>query len=432
MSNAPLTWAEAAKLAPSTLYRGIVNLFVDEYPFLAGIPITPWPGGKSYEYTQNQSLPTIAGVDETSTIESTKSVRRTLKCRLAQRGGQIENPVFLSSTMDNVLDQDAEAIQDLVRAYAIDRANLVINGAFNGAVTIDATGGTGGVDACTPGPRLDVLDGVGYIFFNDTGDYFSFKAPGDSDYGTPVAVAADGTYLLRSLNESLYVWVTIDISDAATNGNFTSTLTFTAAKSIDGLAKLCDPSQVWYGNGSATTPSTNGDAISGEGMDLLLDNVAGPHEELAFVCRKGIRRALKTILRGAGGSMVDEWMGMKLKRPQLAWEGVPIFADDRITKAETVGGSTWCTSVYLVRMNRQQGVGMFYGAQRGRGAMWSQDAVGADINVFGSPINFPVYLRGLPERDDTATEPVRLTSSDAMYCMATKAIASLRGISNVT
>ncbi|MCU0292542.1 MAG: hypothetical protein MUF10_11245 [Thermoanaerobaculaceae bacterium] len=433
MTAYPLTWAEAVKMTNHALTRSVFNTFINEYPFLASIPLDLWPGGDELKYTQTATLPTVAGVDETSTFEATKGTKRELWVRLAQCGGQIEDPIFLVSTVGNEIDLARESVKDLVRAYARYLATQLITGAFS-SVAIGTTAGTKGVDACSPGPRTDGKKGAGCLKFNDTGDYFYYKAPGDSDYGTGVAVAADGTYVLRSANESQWVKVTIDISDSAAGGNWEDTvgLVFTDAKSFDGLSTLVDPSYRWYANGSATTPSTNGDALTLEIFDLVLDNLEGSPENQCFVARKGIRRAFKTLMRGSQIQMVDEWMGLKLRRPAMAWEGVPIFAAEEVTKAETVGSTTTCTSLFGVHLNRVDGFHLFYGAQRSRANIWNQQQVTADIRKDGGLITLPAFLRGLPEPDDRAVEPVRLTSAMAAVARKTQCIVEVHGLSNAT
>jgi hypothetical protein len=395
------------------------------------MPISPWFGSKSYTYTQNQTLPTIAGIDETSLIESTRGTRRQLTVKLAQRGGQIENPVFLNSTMGSDFDQQLETIKDLVRAYAIDVENLYINGSYNDSVTISSGAGTKGIDGAVAGPRIDPSLGTGALSFDDTADTLAFRAPGDSDYGTAVDVSTDGTYTLYSANTSLWVSITIDFSDSDAGGDwaYTDALTFAANNEPDGLFKLVQPDKRWFGNGSATAGSTNGDAISLEILDLMLDELSGPPEEQAFVVKTRTRRALKTLMRGLSNVTVDNVMGVKLARPMLAYEGRPIFVSDRIPATETVDATTDCTSLFGVRLSREKGVHMLYGAQMARGATWQAQSASADIQKTGSTV-LPMYLRALQERDDYATVPVRLTSSLAVACMESAALVEIHGITN--
>jgi hypothetical protein len=126
----------------------------------------------------------------------------------------------------------------------------------------------------------------------------------------------------------------------------------TNAKQFDGMARLCDPSQV-------IVAGANGAAIALSMLDTLRDQVIlGPD---AFVMRRGTWRAIKQLLRAAGGTRADMLEMENFGWPIPAFDGVPVLLNDFIPLNETQGSSNTCTSIYAARFNEADGLHGIYG-----------------------------------------------------------------------
>ena len=126
----------------------------------------------------------------------------------------------------------------------------------------------------------------------------------------------------------------------------------TNAKQFDGMSRLCDASQV-------IVAGANGAAIALSMLDTLRDQVIlGPD---AFVMRRGTWRAIKQLLRAAGGTRADMLEMENFGWPIPAFDGVPVLLNDFIPLNETQGSSNTCTSIYAARFNEADGLHGIYG-----------------------------------------------------------------------
>lgn len=131
----------------------------------------------------------------------------------------------------------------------------------------------------------------------------------------------------------------------------------TNPKQFDGLTRLCDPNQV-------IAAGTNGAAIALSMLDELRDQVIlGPD---AFIMRRGTWRAIKQLLRAAGGTRADMLEMENFGWPVPAFDGVPVLLNDFIPANETMGSSNTTTSIWAARFNEADGVhGIFGGPNAG-------------------------------------------------------------------
>lgn len=133
--------------------------------------------------------------------------------------------------------------------------------------------------------------------------------------------------------------------------------TATNPKQFDGIARLCDPSQL-------ITAGANGAAIALSMLDELRDQVIlGPD---AFIMRRGTWRAIKQLLRAAGGTRADMLEMENFGWPVPAFDGVPVLLNDFIPDTETTGTNNSTTSIYAARFNEADGLhGIFGGPNAG-------------------------------------------------------------------
>jgi HK97 family phage major capsid protein len=121
------------------------------------------------------------------------------------------------------------------------------------------------------------------------------------------------------------------------------------AKSFDGIDKIC------AGLPASQTVSmgTNGATLSLAKLDELIDAVKT--KNIALVMSRRSRRTLQGLIR-TSGAVLESREGAFLEWVQL-YNGVPVFINDYISDAKTVGTSTDCSTIYCFSMGEaDQGV----------------------------------------------------------------------------
>jgi len=121
------------------------------------------------------------------------------------------------------------------------------------------------------------------------------------------------------------------------------------AKSFDGIDKIA------AGLPASQTVSmgTNGATLSLAKLDELIDAVRT--KNIALVMSRRSRRTLQGLVR-TSGAVLDSRPGNFLEWVQM-YNGIPVFINDYISDAKTVGTSTDCSTVYCFSMGEaDQGV----------------------------------------------------------------------------
>lgn len=99
--------------------------------------------------------------------------------------------------------------------------------------------------------------------------------------------------------------------------------------------------------GQKLTPDTNGQNLSFEIMDELLDRVLdkdGVVDYMAFPART--IRSYKSLLRGLGGTAGDDMYDLPSGARVIAYSSVPIFRNDWIPINQTQGSATTATTIF--------------------------------------------------------------------------------------
>ncbi len=121
------------------------------------------------------------------------------------------------------------------------------------------------------------------------------------------------------------------------------------AKSFDGIDKIC------AGLPASQTVSmgTNGGTLTLAKLDELIDAVKT--KNIALVMSGRSRRTLQGLIR-TSGAVLESRPGAFLEWVQL-YNGLPVFINDYISDAKTVGTSTDCSTIYCFSMGEpDQGV----------------------------------------------------------------------------
>lgn len=128
--------------------------------------------------------------------------------------------------------------------------------------------------------------------------------------------------------------------------------TLADAKSFDGISRLVVA-------GQEITAGANGAAVSLSMLDELKDAVLTGID--AFIMRKGTWRAIKALMRAAGGTTPDMLQLPNFGKPVPAFDGVPVLLNDFLSATETMGSSNATCSIYGVKMGEADGLHGLYG-----------------------------------------------------------------------
>ena len=121
------------------------------------------------------------------------------------------------------------------------------------------------------------------------------------------------------------------------------------AKSFDGVDKIC----AGLPAGQTVSMGTNGATLSLAKLDELIDAVKT--KNIALVMSRRSRRTLQGLVR-TSGAVLETRKGAFLEWVQM-YNGVPVFINDYVSDAKTVGTSTDCSTVYCFSLGEaDQGV----------------------------------------------------------------------------
>ena len=116
--------------------------------------------------------------------------------------------------------------------------------------------------------------------------------------------------------------------DTLINGDGTS-------NSFSGLLSLVDAGM------TIAADATDGDVLSFEKLDALLDSITDKDGQVDYIImNQRERRAYKALLRALGGTGPDDVYMMPNGQQVIAYNGVPIFADNWTPIDQTQGSST--------------------------------------------------------------------------------------------
>jgi hypothetical protein len=226
-----------------------------------------------------------------------------------------------------------------------------------------------------------------------------------------------------------YVYITMDVSDSAAGGDWITTtdatgIVLTSAKKPAGLLQWPYPTQRIWGT-LTTTPTATGDGAALKQLDWGLDMVPGCN---LIVTTQRTRRTLKGLLAGSA-DICDHWMGQKLARPMLGYEGIPIWtcANLPLTESAGVGATgtgTTCGSIYFARIEAADGFSVYYWNEGGANVQVMDDGVLTNVGL-------PIYYRDLGEISTTLTNAYpRMTGHFCPVLKNTQALAEVHGIND--
>jgi hypothetical protein len=310
------------------------------------LPLLPFVAkyGDSFTITREKTLPSFGFISDVATSIG-ESTGKDEIVTIAKR--QAVSDFYVPNMAD---EESGEFLRQAVKKFkaaGLLISDNIINGGRITGITVEAFAGGAGVDALVScSSYMDSYrDGLATLKYVHTGTLLSFRAPGDAAYGTAVDISGgDGDFTLYSDNPSKWIKVTLDVSDFSANGE--RTVLFTSSNDeFDGLSKLVTPGQTRSSSG------TNGDALSLDIMDELIDTTNTGNNR-AFVMPSKLIRKFKALMRAGGGVDMTQ-LASGVKVPEYA--GIPIIRNDNIAATESKGSGSTLSSVYLVSLGEDEG-----------------------------------------------------------------------------
>lgn len=344
------TLYDAAKSFQNPLAAALFKAIVTEDELFSILPFVPTEGN-GFSFTREKALPTAEWVAPTGPTAASNGKEETVTVPVREISSDFDIRSFAIAQQGG---QGVVARQMMSKGKAVGReiARSLIRGAFaTGYSLYQTTAPFTAVDSITAGPWLDTdRFGPAELEYKHSTTSWRFRGPGDRDFGEWVVATTDGTYTLKSDNPSKWIRVQLDVSDAAADGR--TALSFTSSSNEpDGVEAMMDPGQV------IAPSAADGDAFSFNVLDQLIDKVK-VRDGLAFVMPAALRRKYKDKLRSLGGTSAeyvvnsfDPQSGRPVQRRLLAYDDIPILKNDFIPTNETVGGTSTCSSVYLIALN---------------------------------------------------------------------------------
>jgi hypothetical protein len=170
-------------------------------------------------------------------------------------------------------------------------------------------------------------------------------------------------------------------------------------KGFDGLKKLTPVGQTMYAG-------ANGGALTFSMLDELIDMV--PHRPDALVMRYGTYRALKALMRTAGGMVPEQLKLRDFDGTVPAYEGIPVILSEYLPGDEDRGSATDTCSIYAARFNTTDGI----------------------HGIYGDP-TAGIVVEDLGTRESYDAWRYRLKWYVSLALKSTKSIARLGGVTNI-
>jgi hypothetical protein len=363
------TLYEAAKIARNPLTRGVflgIAVTNELFSRMQFVPKT----GSAWTYAREKALPTIEFVDPANpvTVESSATFDDvTVPMRLIETDVDVLNTV-LNQTDPNG-DPRAIQLKQKLKALGLKLQDRMFGGGYVTSATFSGA-------AVNPALALVFVSasahtdssrfGPGDIKYVHAGTLWSYRAPGDRTFGTPVAVAGNtANVVLASDNPNKKIVVNITAASATADG-ITSVTFNTTTHEFDGLPKLVPPSQTV----PSSTAGVDGDALSFDTLDQLIFEKLKHREQAAFFMNAKLKRKFMALSRSASGGMTPEMLaipvlGMNGQPAQVLvpqYNGYPIFQVDDVPSNEIKGASTNLSSVYLASLEAE--TGLYFGVQQ--------------------------------------------------------------------
>lgn len=376
-----LTLLQAAATSRNPLARGVLTAIATTDELVSQIKMVP-KSGESFRYTREKALASTPFYD-VSPVSSATSGAPAALADVAESSstfndevvpmraiiGNVDTSNFAEEQMND--NQLQAAVQLEMKLKALGRTigtklltgNYATTYALSAAIPGFAIPATGGV-----GPNQDSRrHGPGSILGTDasagTSVNLSYRAPGDSRYGDPVAVTANGTVTLRSYNSQKWIKLTATIASITSGSNIEVLVRVTPVSSTepewDGLRALMPSSQI------ITSTGPNGDELTFEVLDQMIDELVKVRTDMRFLMNAKLKAEFYSLVRSLGGAQVEVTTLPGVNGPVPTYRGIPILQSDNIPSTESKGANSDLTSAFLVSLDPVSGFYLGVGQNAG-------------------------------------------------------------------
>lgn len=333
----------AASSSQNPLAKGILATIADTDELLSQLMFQSRQG-ESFTYTREKALPTVEFVapDHTSLGESSGTTERvTVPMRIIASNVDVMD--FADQQMSEFNQQRAAQLRMKLKAMGRTIGQKLITGSYAGTVTVSAA--IAGITAYAAGPNQDSLrHGPGSIRFTVSGDLFEYRAPGDTDYGAPVAVSTNGAFVLRSSNPSRTMTITRTTTLPVAAQEVLVRIA-TSTEEWDGLLRLTEGRQL-----AAT--GANGDQLTLELMDKMIDQWVKVRERRVFIMPPQLKGKFYSLVRAIPGAREEVTTLPGVNGQVPSYRGIPIIQSDWIPTTDVKGSSgATLTSLFLVSLD---------------------------------------------------------------------------------
>lgn len=300
-------------------------------------------GGSAWSYEREVSVGSFGFIAPGGTVSASNGTteRIEIQKREATSDFVIDNFVIDNPGNSGV---DPVARQQLMKAKAAGRAlagNVINGGAVNAATVGPELSAAVTLAAASPFVS-DRAEG-GDISYTHATTTWSFRAPGDRDFGPEVVSASDNA-ALTLYGASPSKWIRISTTAASATEDAVARVTFSVSgNEFSGLGALISPAQ---------TIAKSGAVLDFAMLDELNDKVKDRSGRQAYIVSSPMRRRINTLIRAAGLSDTNLVLGDGLSAP--SFNGIPILVNDYITNDGTAGRE----SIYRVNLELDRGVWM--------------------------------------------------------------------------
>lgn len=349
---AALTLPEALKRTQNPAMAAIAKEIITTDAFAAVVPME-MVAATSVPVPREGALPAGGAFigDDGATSEESSGTDDVVHVPVRRIVGDVDVDLFAEAMASQGGSHVAAQLNKKIKATWRKVAEKLITGSHVTSHTLGSSAAPfSAIDAVVYGPWLDSnRRGPGSLKYVHSTTSWYFRAPGDIEYGAAVPATTDGAYLLRSWNQSYWIRVTLDVSDAVADGE-THIRFVSSTKEWDGLEMLVHPDRLIDPTGA------DGDAFGFGMLDEMIRNEKIKANR-AFMMPEQLTDKIYDRHRALGGTdprtvMVPGYGGGEV----LLYRGVPVLPCDWIPQDETVGSDTECTSIYLASLHAEQGL----------------------------------------------------------------------------
>ncbi len=247
----------------------------------------------------------------------------------------------------------ARKVESALEALGLTVGAKILTGDSNLTATLSTSALTT-VTVTDVGPNIVSDRGVGILKYTTADQAFSWRAPGELDFGTPVIILAEAAATkIYSYNGDR--WIEITRAAGSLSANATAQITFSGGTNeFDGVFQLLkgQTTRVVYANSDAS----NGANLSLADLDRLEKLVKAPRGAKAFVMGSRTMTSWEALMRAAGGATMTEYQGMQVQ----SYKGIPVLFTDHMPETQTRGNVSTCSSVICTTFGEDGGLCGYY------------------------------------------------------------------------